>query len=124
MPSCTQCETSRIQCRYSESNKRGIPTGYLGLLEQRLNETEAALFGALSELRGLGSSKPLQRDANPSKMTRMEEWKEYPLQGEGGLERWFQLLGTNQGVLTNVLFQLFEIRILLQNRNIALNCAC
>lgn len=83
---------------------RGIPTGYLGNLEQRLNETEAALYSALAELRSLKNDQhfvtPLNststyippdlapRESNANKISRMEEWKEHPLTGFGAIERW------------------------------------
>lgn len=83
---------------------RGIPTGYLGNLEQRLNETEAALYSALAELRSLKNDQrfvtlpnstspfiPLElapRELNANKMSRMAEWKEHPLTGSGAIERW------------------------------------
>ncbi|KFY97029.1 hypothetical protein V498_02323 [Pseudogymnoascus sp. VKM F-4517 (FW-2822)] len=82
----------------------GIPTGYLGNLEQRLNETEAALYSALAELRSLKNDQhfatllnststaiPLDlapRELNANKMSRMAEWKEHPLTGPDAIERW------------------------------------
>ncbi|OBT65812.1 hypothetical protein VE03_03338 [Pseudogymnoascus sp. 23342-1-I1] len=82
----------------------GIPTGYLGNLEQRLNETEAALYRALAELRSLKNDQHLvmpvnststsilpdlaPRELNANKMSRMAEWKEHPLTGSGAIERW------------------------------------
>lgn len=95
-PICGQCEASRSVCKYSESNKRGIPTGYLGLLEQRLNETEKVLYKTLSELAardGLKAREWTPREAGMSKHERMKEWKEYPLNGEGCIERWRGLFG-------------------------------
>lgn len=83
---------------------RGIPTGYLGNLEQRLNETEVALYSALAELRSLKNDQhfvtPLNststaippdiapRELNANKMSRMAEWKAHPLTGSGAIERW------------------------------------
>ncbi|KAL5331744.1 hypothetical protein ACEPPN_001281 [Leptodophora sp. 'Broadleaf-Isolate-01'] len=85
---------------------RGIPTGYLGLLEQRLGETEVLLYHALSELRALkleNTFNPIPetllipdlipRDVNRSKQVRMEEWREYRLRTADEVERWRQFLG-------------------------------
>lgn len=84
----------------SADDTRGIPTGYLGLLEQRLQKTEEALYKTLSELNLLKSSghssdsgnfvsqELLRRDLNANKHARMEEWKEYPLEGPGAIEKW------------------------------------
>ncbi|KFY29702.1 hypothetical protein V494_08543 [Pseudogymnoascus sp. VKM F-4513 (FW-928)] len=82
----------------------GIPTGYLGNLEQRLNETEAALYSALAELRSLKNDQQFAmpvdptpsfihpdlapRELNANKVSRMAEWKEHPLTGSGAIERW------------------------------------
>ncbi|KAH8586034.1 hypothetical protein B0O99DRAFT_645574 [Bisporella sp. PMI_857] len=116
LPSCGQCETSHVECRYSESNKRGIPTGYLASLEQRLSETEAALYNALSELRNskeqgalsnydgdfiFVAPRHLARDMNPNKIARMEEWKDYPLQDVQSLERWLEFFGSSQAAGQN-----------------------
>ncbi|KAK0112093.1 hypothetical protein ONS96_001352 [Cadophora gregata f. sp. sojae] len=106
LPSCGQCEISKLPCTYGESTKRGIPTGYLGLLEQRLGETEVLLYRALSELRALKLQQnsypgvtstldipdPITREANAPKPVRMEEWKEYPLKYEEEVERWRQYM--------------------------------
>ncbi|KAH7386271.1 hypothetical protein BKA64DRAFT_680546 [Cadophora sp. MPI-SDFR-AT-0126] len=107
LPSCGQCETSKLSCTYGESTKRGIPTGYLGLLEQRLSETEILLYHALSELRALKLQQntyssipgtldipdPIPRETNAPKQVRMEEWKEYPLKKEEDIERWRKFIG-------------------------------
>ncbi|KFZ08855.1 hypothetical protein V502_09097 [Pseudogymnoascus sp. VKM F-4520 (FW-2644)] len=84
-------------------NRIGIPTGYLGNLEQRLNETEAALYSALAELRSLKNDQHFAsllnsttsippdlapRELNANKMSRMAEWKEHPLTGSGAIESW------------------------------------
>ncbi|CAG8960436.1 hypothetical protein HYFRA_00008155 [Hymenoscyphus fraxineus] len=106
VPTCRQCENSQIVCKYSESNRRGIPTGYLGLLEQRLQKTEEALYKTLSELKLLkdnqsGPDKPTipalkSYDANTSKQTRMEEWKDYPLESSQDLENWQRYMRSNE----------------------------
>jgi hypothetical protein len=79
---------------------RGIPTGYLNALEQRLNETEDALYNSLAELRELRSKNGHEdhsrevvsissRPANESKASRMEEWKRFPVKELRDLESWW-----------------------------------
>jgi hypothetical protein len=91
---------------------RGIPTGYLGTLEQRLNETEIALYNALSEIRNLRgqdqfivaleaaatfvSPEMAPRELNASKLSRMQEWKDYPLNDAAGIERWRGFFSKNE----------------------------
>jgi hypothetical protein len=67
---------------------RGIPPGYLNALEQRLAETELALFLALSELKArnmpLRSAdeklfQGLNTLATKAKNDCIEEWKQHPL---------------------------------------------
>lgn len=106
---------------------RGIPTGYLGNLEQRLNETEAALYSALAELRSLKNDEnfltPLSpastfvppglapRELNANKMSRMAEWKEHPLTDSGAIERWqafFKRYEIPQGNLTSWKHNVFD----------------
>lgn len=84
---------------------RGIPSGYLNAMEQRLNDTEIALHEALSELGKLRQMVPyaeqprqpclsLTRVTQLSKATRMTEWKEHPLNSSQDIERWWQVLKT------------------------------
>jgi hypothetical protein len=84
---------------------RGIPSGYISALEQRLNDTEIALHEALSELGNLRRivphaeqprqpCLPLTRVAQLSKASRMAEWKQYPLNSPQDIERWWQALRT------------------------------
>ncbi|KAF8853447.1 hypothetical protein BDZ45DRAFT_77852 [Acephala macrosclerotiorum] len=99
LPTCGQCVASPRLCKYAESNKRGIPGGYLGALEARLNDTEAALYNALCEIRRLNQSstfsytnvsEPISsRQDNTSKASRMSEWKQYPLQSSKDVETWW-----------------------------------
>jgi hypothetical protein len=87
------------------STCRGIPSGYLNALEQRLNGTEIALHEALSEVGKLRQMipyaeqprqpcLPLTRVAQLSKAARMAEWKQYPLNTSQDIERWWQTLRT------------------------------
>ncbi|KAH8749469.1 hypothetical protein BGZ57DRAFT_915007 [Hyaloscypha finlandica] len=100
LPICGQCASSPQLCKYTENNKRGIPGGYLGALETRLNETEIALYNALCELRKLkiesaftdhpDLSEPLQsRQTDGNKYSRMNEWVRYPLKRSEELETWW-----------------------------------
>jgi hypothetical protein len=84
---------------------RGIPSGYLNALEQRLNDTEIALHEALSELGKLRQMVPyaeqpwqpclsLTRVEQLSKATRMAEWKQYPLSSSQDIEGWWQAMRT------------------------------
>lgn len=67
---------------------RGLPLGYLTQLEQRLADTELALFEALATLRSLGhdetvlvkaSVKPGNESSKQGKQARMEDWGRLPL---------------------------------------------
>ncbi|RDW61961.1 hypothetical protein BP6252_11394 [Coleophoma cylindrospora] len=80
---------------------RGIPTGYLNALEQRLTETEIALSHALWEIRSLQAPDSLvmpkpnpaaftSRSDNVSKLTRLTEWKTFPLRSAQDVETWWQ----------------------------------
>lgn len=90
---------------------RGIPTGYLGTLEQRLAETETALFNTLNALGAVRnqegnisqdvmiSREPgtmVARDTNVNKTGRMAEWKRYPLQSSTDLEEWYEFFQHTQ----------------------------
>ncbi|KAJ5540207.1 hypothetical protein N7513_008539 [Penicillium frequentans] len=61
-------------------------------LEQRLAETEAALYGALVTLRAMRPSAVVQAsakaDGQRQKSGRMEEWAQYPLQDWTGIAHW------------------------------------
>ena len=114
-PTCGQCASSPQPCKYAENNKRqvhfefchlctdnirGIPGGYLSALEQRLHETEIALYNALCELRKIKSesaftdhpdlSEPLRsHQAATNKYSRMAEWIRYPLNRSDEVENWW-----------------------------------
>ena len=96
----TRGKFTTLYINFYTDNFRGIPGGYLGALETRLNETEIALYNALCELRQLKTqrtftshpdlSEPLQaRQANSSKYSRMTEWASYPLRSSSELEVWW-----------------------------------
>lgn len=79
--------------------RRGLPLGYLNQLEQRLSETEAALYSALATLRAIQPTTLVQASPNPGSMhkqkaARMDEWNQLPLRGWPDMERW--LAGMSQ----------------------------
>lgn len=61
-------------------------------LEQRLVETEAALYGALATLRGMHPTTVVKASAKPDssapKSARMNEWSRLPLRTWPEIERW------------------------------------
>ncbi|KAJ5925577.1 hypothetical protein N7454_008216 [Penicillium verhagenii] len=77
-----------------QSQCRGLPLGYLNQLEQRLADTEAALYGAVATLREMRirPSAVVQASAKAEgqrqKSGRMEEWAQYPLQDWTCIEHW------------------------------------
>ncbi|OJK01769.1 hypothetical protein ASPACDRAFT_116747 [Aspergillus aculeatus ATCC 16872] len=95
LPVCTQCSPDPSKCVYPESGKRGLPLGYLNLIEQRLADTEQALFEALTTIRELNASHGgmvvqttrKAADMRP-KNARMQEWSQLPLSGWAERERW------------------------------------
>ena len=70
-----------------------MPLGYLNQLEQRLAETESALYGALMTIRSMGQTTAAQATAKTEtsvkhKAARMEEWSQLPLREWPDMERW------------------------------------
>ncbi|KAJ5336786.1 transcriptional regulator family: Fungal Specific TF [Penicillium brevicompactum] len=86
------CEPSK--CVYPESGKRGLPLGYLNQLEQRLAETESALYGALMTLRSIGqTTTPVSKpEVSKQKAARMEEWSQLPIREWSDLEHWMTVM--------------------------------
>jgi hypothetical protein len=86
---------------------RGIPGGYLNSLEQRLDETENALYNALAELKALKMGNYSEnlpsincisgRRANATKSTRMAEWKTFPLKSSQDIQRWWEGVDNSNG---------------------------
>ncbi|KAJ6179653.1 hypothetical protein N7519_010114 [Penicillium mononematosum] len=73
--------------------REGLPLGYLNQLEQRLAETESALYGALMTIRSMGQATAAQATAKTEtslkhKAARMEEWSQLPLREWPDMERW------------------------------------
>lgn len=76
---------------------RGLPLGYLNQLEERLAETESALYGALMTIRSMGQPTPIQTtaktDTSPkNKAARMDEWSQLPLREWPDMERWLTVM--------------------------------
>ncbi|RDW67065.1 hypothetical protein BP5796_09814 [Coleophoma crateriformis] len=99
--SCEPCKRKKCKC----DRQLGIPTGYLNALEQRLTETEIALSHALWEIRNLRAPDSLvmpkpnptaftSRSDNVSKLTRLTEWKTFPLKSAQDVELWWQQVAT------------------------------
>ncbi|KAH8806036.1 hypothetical protein F5884DRAFT_468578 [Xylogone sp. PMI_703] len=102
LPLCSQCSSIGALCQYPQSNKRGIPAGYISSLEQRLLETEVALFEALSvinnpqyrndethtesSLAGVLSDQSTRQ----SKEAKIEEWKRLPLRTSAQRQTWWR----------------------------------
>ncbi|KAF3386373.1 hypothetical protein F1880_001234, partial [Penicillium rolfsii] len=92
-PSCAQCSNEPSKCVYPESGKRGLPLGYLNQLEQRLSETEAALYSALVTLRAMRPTTVAHASVKPEsihkqKAARMDEWNQLPLRGWSDMGHW------------------------------------
>ncbi|OBT77058.1 hypothetical protein VF21_02877 [Pseudogymnoascus sp. 05NY08] len=96
---CELCRTKKCKC----DRKIGIPSGYISSLEERLIETEIALFEALSFINihfhqgGNTQFEPSQyHDAFTnhstalSKQAKVEEWKRLPLMFEDQQKAWLQ----------------------------------
>lgn len=97
LPFCSQCAGEASKCIYPESAKRGLPLGYLNQLEERLAETESALYGALITIRSMGQptavQTPAKTDTSPkNKAARMEEWSQLPLREWPDMERWLTVM--------------------------------
>ncbi|KAJ5754033.1 uncharacterized protein N7511_008186 [Penicillium nucicola] len=75
---------------------QSLPLGYLNQLEQRLTETESALYGALAALRSMESTAvPVSTKADTApkhKAARMEEWSQLPLREWSDVERWMTVM--------------------------------
>ncbi|PYI09589.1 hypothetical protein BO78DRAFT_467735 [Aspergillus sclerotiicarbonarius CBS 121057] len=97
LPYCSQCTGEPSKCNYPENGKRGLPLGYLTQLEQRLADTELALFEALTTLRSLGhgddlvkASLKVEVEERQGKNARMGEWGRLPLRDQSDIQRWWQ----------------------------------
>ncbi|ORY69085.1 uncharacterized protein BCR38DRAFT_482557 [Pseudomassariella vexata] len=97
LPICTQCTATAAKCNYPEQNRRGIPAGYLNMLEKRLVETERALFFALAEIHaGIvdndeypNAALLATRPSTKSKSEMMAAWAKQPLGSRERAKSWF-----------------------------------
>ncbi|KAF7116154.1 hypothetical protein CNMCM5793_004174 [Aspergillus hiratsukae] len=72
-----------------------VGKGYINQLEQRLADTELALYEALATLRTISGSSLVRAswkaDISPKrKAARMQEWTQFPLREPSDLERWLE----------------------------------
>ncbi|OSS43938.1 hypothetical protein B5807_11348 [Epicoccum nigrum] len=101
IPICSQCAALRVACQYPQMNKRGIPSGYVSLIEQRLVETELLVLELLSALQETGGSIENQHRLSEnqrrllehiaqkqSKTDKIEEWKCFPLGTDQQRQAW------------------------------------
>jgi hypothetical protein len=93
-PTCSQCQSAQL-CRYQEGGKRGLPVAYMTSLENRLQETEAALLAAVNALQGRGGVDAIDFCAadevskvQRSKAEKQKEWKRLPLRTVEDLVAW------------------------------------
>ncbi|KAJ8131160.1 hypothetical protein O1611_g2466 [Lasiodiplodia mahajangana] len=87
-----QCVNAPQPCEYPDQGKRGLPAGFLSALETRLQETERALFYALSELHeGIIEHGAYSGHSNPAqtKNDMMEKWASLPLGDRAQAKAWF-----------------------------------
>ncbi|CRK37512.1 hypothetical protein BN1708_007382 [Verticillium longisporum] len=98
-PYCSQCHAHPSKCHYPEKSKRGIPFGYLTKLENRLAETESALFRTLASIVDSQSLEAAMAGPAPSssswtprqnKVDRVTEWDNTPLRTSDDLLSWYQ----------------------------------
>ncbi|KAI5268123.1 hypothetical protein E4T47_07880 [Aureobasidium subglaciale] len=106
-PSCSQCVHASQTCTYPGTSKRGLPSGYIAKIEERLAQTEAALLQTLSSLHALEaqrvrevrepvqalsalSERPRELEFNEIRMAKVETWKAYPLENEPQQVEWMR----------------------------------
>ncbi|OAG11132.1 uncharacterized protein CC84DRAFT_1223859 [Paraphaeosphaeria sporulosa] len=100
-PVCSQCASSGASCRYPPTNKRGIPSGYIALVEQRLLESEIVIFELLSTLYNYNPTVRQHRlsfderhslgewSKQQSKAKKVEEWTNFPLGTDEQRQAWW-----------------------------------
>ncbi|KAH0365338.1 putative acylamino-acid-releasing enzyme, partial [Aureobasidium melanogenum] len=78
---------------------KGLPSGYIASIEERLAQTEAALLQALSTIHGsqidarsspTTDAKPRDMEFNEIRIAKVEEWQKYPLETEEHQRNWMQ----------------------------------
>ena len=113
LPTCSYCAGHNQRCLYSEPYRRGFPEGYLSGLEQRLTQTELALFEALTSFTAVQASQaecsahgltgPIagafkNQALATGKAGRMAEWERLPLDTREGMRRWYQAKAAELGL--------------------------
>ncbi|ORY03067.1 hypothetical protein BCR34DRAFT_573826 [Clohesyomyces aquaticus] len=102
LPTCSQCASSGISCRYPPIHKRGIPSGYISFLEQRLLQTELLAFELLAII--YQSRTPIDKDhlhknareaiadfsIKQPKSAKIEEWRRFPLTTKEQRKVWWR----------------------------------
>ncbi|KAF2849161.1 hypothetical protein T440DRAFT_556104 [Plenodomus tracheiphilus IPT5] len=102
LPVCSQCSATGTSCRYPPMNKRGIPSGYISLIEQRLLDTETIVIELLSAIHN--SQIPIEphrlnqdnREAlaamsqKQAKTKKIDEWKEFPILTDEQRHAWWR----------------------------------
>ncbi|KEQ69653.1 hypothetical protein M436DRAFT_75811 [Aureobasidium namibiae CBS 147.97] len=104
IPTCSQCVHASQTCTYPGTNKRGLPSGYLANIEERLAQTENALLQALSIIHGSESrqdssqphpevslartERPRELEFNEVRIARVEEWQNFPLETLEQQQHW------------------------------------
>ncbi|KAH7349183.1 hypothetical protein BKA66DRAFT_293442 [Pyrenochaeta sp. MPI-SDFR-AT-0127] len=101
LPTCSQCTSSGTACRYPPINKRGIPSGYISIIEQRLLETELVVLELLSTIYNSNipiDSRRISKQScvslanfsqKQSKSAKLEEWKNLPLSTDEQRHSWW-----------------------------------
>ncbi|KAF2444464.1 hypothetical protein P171DRAFT_432493 [Karstenula rhodostoma CBS 690.94] len=113
LPVCSQCASSGVTCRYPPTNKRGIPSGYIALVEQRLLESEIVIFELLSTLYNYNPSirqhqlsyyerRSLEEfSRTQSKSKKVDEWTNFPLLTDEQRRAWWlkkqESIGRHEG---------------------------
>jgi len=96
----------KTQKRSAHRSIRGLPSGYVSCLEQRLRETELALFETLSSIYEFGERNvsnqqgfepsPFASNTETSKAVKIEEWERLPLLSHEQRQTWWRSKSSNQ----------------------------
>lgn len=86
---------------------RGLPSGYIASIEDRLAQTEAALLHALStihaplvpgpEMFSVATQKPRDLEYNELRIAKVEEWQKYPLDTLEHRQAWIRYKLSSNG---------------------------
>ncbi|KAH0187851.1 hypothetical protein KCV03_g5241, partial [Aureobasidium melanogenum] len=100
IPTCSQCIHTSQTCTYPGTSKRGLPTGYIASIEERLAQTEAALLQALSTIHGsqvpesrlppAATEKARDMEYNEVRIAKVEEWQKCPLDTQEHQRDWMR----------------------------------